>query len=90
MEHIVIENSPEKFDKAIHGGLDDMPVLKEGCDMALIVKPGGTVQGSAAIVVTFTVQMPDGSLARAQSVTTVSNMILALHVLVGWRDGGHI
>lgn len=90
MEHVVCELNAEKFNKAVHGGLDKNPVLKEGGDLAIYVKPKATVNGNPMAVLTFTVQLPDGSLARAQCSTTYTLLMTAFGCLRGWKEGGHI
>lgn len=90
MEHINIVLDSGKFDKAVHGGLDNNPVLKEGGDLAMYVKPRATVNGNAMVVITFTVQLPDGTLARAQAATTAALMEAAGRAIRGWKEGGHI
>lgn len=89
MESIDCRLSPEMFDKAVHGGIDH-PVLKEGGDLAVYIKPNATVGGNPMAVFTFTVQLPDGSLARAQCATTLKLLDMVLHLIKGWKDGGHL
>lgn len=90
MENLIIAIDPEKFDQAVHGGLDDLPVLPERGDLAVYMKPKATVNGNAMAVITFTVQLPDGSFARAQAATTAALLDTALSAVRGWREGGHI
>lgn len=90
MESIKCQLDSESFDKAIHGGLDDKPVLAECGDLAVFVKPNATVGGNAMAVVTFTVQLPDGTLARAQAATTAALLEMVARCIAGWRSGGHI
>lgn len=90
MELLKIELSPEKFDAAVHGPMDGQPSLPDAGDMAIYVKPGATEKGNAGAVVTFTVQLPNGSTRRAQCVTTVANLLNALSILRGWQEGGHL
>jgi hypothetical protein len=82
--------SPEAFDQAVHGGLDDKPILPEGGDLAVYIKPNVTVGGKPMAVVTFTVQLPDGSLARAQATTTLTLLDGVFACIKGWREGGHL
>jgi hypothetical protein len=58
--------------------------------MAIYVKRDATVGGNAMAVITFSVQLPDGTIRRAQCPTTVTNLMNALAVLKGWSDGGHL
>lgn len=90
MESMNIALSGEKYDKAIHGGLDKLPVLPECGDLAVYIKPEATEKGNAGAVITFTVRLPDGSFARVQAATTAAMMITAGAAVRGWRDGGHI
>lgn len=90
MEAITIAIDAEKFDQSVHGTPEGPPSLKEGGDMAIYVKKKATVNGNAMAVVTFTVQLPNGTLARAQCATTAVNLMAALAVLKGWHDGGHL
>ncbi|MBA3481711.1 MAG: hypothetical protein H0T51_07840 [Pirellulales bacterium] len=89
MERIVVELDAAKYDAAIRG-TPDKPALPEYGDLAFYVKPGATAEGKAAVVVTFTVQLPDGSSARAQAVTTAALIESALGAFRGWREGGHL
>ncbi len=90
MEVLRLSIEPEMFDKAVHGGLDQLPTLPDGGDLALYVKPKATQSGKAGVVLTFTVQMPDGSMARVQTVTTAALLEQAGAACRGWREGGHI
>lgn len=90
MESIRVVLDSDLFDKAVHGGLDDKPVLKEGGDLSLFIKTGATVGRKAMAVFTFTVQLPDGTLARAQCPTTVTNLKAVLAVIQGWELSGHL
>lgn len=92
MEHLRVANSAVLFDRAVHGGLDGetIPVLPDGGDLAVFVKPNATVGGRPGVVVTFTVRLPDGTMARAQSVTTLANFENVFAAIRGWKDGGHL
>lgn len=90
MEHLHVSLSAEDFDKAIHGGLDDKPILPEAGDLAFYVKPNGTVGGRAVVAITFSVQLPDGTMARAQATTTAALIENLAAALRGWRLGDHI
>ena len=82
MEAIVVEISAEKYDVAVNSGLAEFE------DLAIYVKPGAMESGMAGAVVTFSVEMPDGTAQRVQAVTSVSNLDAALSLLRGWKDGG--
>ena len=64
-----------------HDGKDYDAVLKDTLpecgDMKVIVKHGAMKSGASAVMVTFTVQLPDGSKKRVQAVTTASLFIQA-------------
>lgn len=90
MESVTCLLSAEHFDKAVHGGLDANPVLPECGDLAVYVKPNATVNGNPMAVLTFTVRLPDGSFARAQSTTTLALWESVLRIFRGWKDGGHV
>lgn len=90
MEHVTCNLDPELFDKAVHGGLDDKPVLPENGDLSLYGKAKATVGGNGMVVLTFTVQLPDGTLARAQCTTTARLFLLMAQCVRGWVDGGHL
>ncbi len=90
MEHVSCEISPEKYDKIMSGRLDDLPVLPEFGDLVIYVKPKATVNGNAGVVLTFTVRMSDGRLARVQTVTTAHLLEQIGAIMKGWREGGHI
>lgn len=90
MECIKLELNDEAFDAAVHGPPEGQPSLKEGGDLAIYVKKNATANGNAMAVMTFTVQLPNGTLRRAQCPTTVANHINALAILRGWQEGGHL
>lgn len=90
MEGVKIALDADRYDKAIHGGLDGLPVLPEGGDLAVYVKPRATANGKPGAVLTFTVQLPDGTAARAQAATTLALFEAMASACRGWRDGGHL
>lgn len=65
------------FDQSVHGG------LPEGGDLTFVTKDHGTVERWAAVCITWTVRLPDGTPARAQCVTTVRALVAALAGLRG-------
>lgn len=89
MERVDVALSAEKFDAAVHGD-GVVPVLPESGDMAFYIKPRATEGGKPGVVVTFTVQLPDGSQARAQAVTTLANFETVFGCIRGWKSGGHL
>lgn len=90
MERIIVELNDEKFDAAVHGPPEGQPSLPEGGDLAIYVKKNATVGGNAMAVLTFSVQLPNGTIRRAQCPTTVRNLTLAPAILKGWEEGGHL
>ena len=84
MEHIQCELSAEKFDEAVHNG------LKEGGDLAFFIKPKATVNSKPGVCITFSVQLPDGSITRVQAVTTLANFENVFACLRGWKLGGSL
>lgn len=89
MEMVTIALDDAKFDAAVHG-TEGPPSLSESGDLAIYVKKNATKGGNAMAVVTFTVKLPDGKMRRTQATTTATNLINALAVLKGWKDGGHL
>ncbi len=86
MDQITVRISdPEAYDKAVHEGLSD------GGDLSFITKDYATEEGRSALVVTFTVQLPDGSLSKAQSATTVRNFLMAAQIIqVKYTNDGYL
>lgn len=65
MEHAAIHLADDNlFDKMVHDG------LPEGCDLTMVTKDSGTEGGRPVVCLSFTVQLPDKSLRRAQCVVT--------------------
>ncbi len=58
-------NKPEDFDAAIQTSLPELG------DICLITKHGATQSGRTAVMLTFHVQLPDGTIRRVQAVTTM-------------------
>ena len=76
MVRVVLDNDAE-YDDAVGRG------LPECGDLEIITKDKGTRDGNPVAVITFSVRLPDGSSARAQAVTTVNNLQMALGALDG-------
>jgi len=67
MEHLHItfdSGGGKEFDKALKGTLPD------GGDLKVITKERATAKGEPGVIITFTVQLPDGTIKRVQTVTT--------------------
>lgn len=70
----------ELFDQLNQTGLLD------GGDLMIVTKDAGTVSGKPAIMLTFSVQLPNGRLTVARTVTTLyllSNAVRALEARYG-------
>jgi len=59
-------NKPDEWDDAIKTSLPDFG------DIEIITKHGVTKGGQAGVMLTFTVQLPNGERRRVQTVTTMS------------------
>ena len=76
MESFAISiNKREEFQAV----LDDS--LKDGGDVTIITKDGATVEGNPAVMIAFTVRLPDGSFEVAQTVTTLKLFLIAADAL---------
>lgn len=84
MEHLQTKlNDVERFDEVIRNSLPD------GGDMEIVTKDAGMESGRGIVMVTFTVRCPDGSLRRAQSVTTMRNFrAIAYAIFSTYDDDG--
>lgn len=74
------DGTGQLFDRAVHGS------LKDGANLACVVKENGTVDGKPIVALTFRVQLPDGSVARAQTVTTARALIAAAKLIAARYD----
>ena len=80
MEHISVILDPDSgksFDEAVPGA----GRLQDDGHLAIITKDKATVGGAPGACLTFGVQLPDGSIARAQTVVTVKLLQGALTLL---------
>lgn len=73
---VVFEDA--RFDSVVKGG------LPEGGDLEFVLSEKRTVDGAPAVAITFTVELPDGTLARAQTVTT-ARLIATIGAMVRAR-----
>lgn len=80
MIRIVLGDDAE-FDKAL--GRGSPGVLRDGGDLAIISKDKGTEQGRPVVVLTFTVELPDGSWKAAQTTVTYRELFCAVKALEG-------
>ena len=81
MECVIVKpNDVARFDELVHTG------LPEGRNIEMASKMGATVNGEPAIVVSFTVQLPDGSTARAQAATTLKAFKAGVDTLAGYHE----
>jgi len=67
----------DRFDELVHGSGS----LSDGGDLELAVKRDGTQGGKPAVVASFTVRLPDGEIARVQTVTTLRVLLTATETL---------
>lgn len=70
MENLrLVLGNDKMFDELVHGG------LPQASDMTICTKDNGTQSGKPCVVVSFTVQMPDGTFKQVQAVTTVRLLV---------------
>lgn len=81
MEHIEVTlNNQAAFDQAVHG---DASLMERG-DLEFITIDNGTENGRPAVVITFSVRLPNNEGGyRAQIVTTVRLLNMALSAIKG-------
>lgn len=80
-------NDEAAFDEAVCGK-DSLP---SGSDLQIITKDVATTGGNPGLVFTFTVRLPDGSLARAQATMTYGNFQTLAAALRGrYGPGGFL
>lgn len=89
MEMLKVALDAAKFDEAVRG-TPGKPVLPEGGDLAVYFRRAVTSEGRSGCVFTFTVQLPDGSLARAQAVATLRHIDMLAACVRGWRARGEL
>lgn len=76
MENVAIRlNDADLFDKILKGS------LPEGGDLMIITKDNATVGGNPAVMISFSVELPTGGLAVAQTVTTLNLLMTVLNAL---------
>lgn len=81
MEQLNVQlNGVERFDEVIGSS------LPEGGDLEIITKDAGMKSGNGCVMFTFTVELPDGSRARAQSVTTMRMFRAIANAIVSSYD----
>lgn len=79
VEHLnLVLDGGETFDRLLREG------LPEGGDLTVAAKPYATQQHSTAVLLSWTVKLPDGSLARVQAVTTAACFMAAARGLSGY------
>lgn len=69
MQHAKVIFDDKRFDEVVHAG------LPEGQDVEFVVRDAATSEGWPSVAITFTVQLPDGTVARAQTVATARIMM---------------
>jgi hypothetical protein len=81
MEQLKVKlNDVGRFDDVIKNSLPD------GGDMEIITKDAGMESGRGIVMITFTVALRDGTLARAQSVTTMRNFRAIANAIASTYD----
>ncbi len=81
MEQLKLKtNNVERFDEVIRDSLRDCG------DMEIVTKDAGMQSGRGIVMVTFTVELPDGTLRRAQSVTSMRMFRAIAHAIVATYD----
>lgn len=88
MEHIAVHLGDDAlYDDTVRGP----GALRECGDLKLVTKDIGTVQGMPVVAITFTVQLPDGSLRPVQCTTTYNALEMAIAALRGrYGPGGFL
>ena len=69
MEHssiILDDGTGKEFDARVRGP----GILQDGADLIVVTKDHGTEEGRPVVLLTFTVMLPDGMVAKAQTVIT--------------------
>lgn len=70
----------QSYDKALR----QPGILKEAGNLTITTKDKATLEGNAGAIITFSVEMPDGSIRPVQAVTTVK-LLKALGRLLNGR-----
>lgn len=82
MEHhtiILDDGTGSEFDKRLQGE----GILRDGGDLTVVTKNEGTKAHRPIVLFTFTVELPDGSLAKAQTVITMRQFQSTAAVIKG-------
>jgi len=79
MESVAIRFDDAAFDRVVHNSL----ALREGGDVCFVVKDHATTGGKPAVVITFSVALPNGEIATAQAVITGELLIVAGRAMEG-------
>lgn len=74
---ILDDGSGKAFDAALRG------TLRDGGDLQIITKNDGTRDGHPCLMLTFSVQLPDGTIRQVQTVTTVRNFLASAGAVAG-------
>jgi hypothetical protein len=74
---ILDQDGGKTYDQALKGTLQDHG------DLSIITKDKGTAGGRPIVMLTFSVQTPDGTRQRVQTVTTLRNFLGAASILYG-------
>src|SRR4051794_40964510 len=74
--HTFLDNS-----KMYDDVLRDKTCLAETGDLTIITKHGAMKSGATGVMITFSVQLPDGSMAKAQACTSIPLLKAQLRIL---------
>lgn len=74
-------NQVERYDEIIANCLPDFG------DGEIVTKDNGMESGRAIVMIAFTVQLPDGTTATAQTVTSVRMFLMAARILAAKYTG---
>jgi hypothetical protein len=80
VEQFKVKLDAELFDSIIKNS------LPEGGDLEAIIKPGATQEGRPCVMLTFTVELPDGTLGRAQVVVPSRLFVMAAVGVAGHHE----
>lgn len=70
MENLrLVLGNDKMFDELVNGG------LPQASDLTLCTKDHATQRGMPAVVISFDVQLPDGTVKKVQAVTTVRLLV---------------
>ena len=87
MERLDIILATDEGDRRYDEILDNS--LPENADLEIVLlKRRGTANGGSCVMLTFTVELPDGTLQRVQTVTTAKLFVTAAKAIEGALQRG--